>query len=574
MKLGSRLMKIAAITIIGLFILTYILPLGVRPLVIPDETRYAEISREMMESGDWVVPHLNGIRYFEKPVLGYWIHAVSIKLLGENAFALRLPSALAAGFSAWMLFFLVRRFAGGPAALLASTVFLTCVEVFMFGVFCVLDSLFSLLVTASVISFFLACMAPNPRARLAYLIGCGIFCGLAFLTKGFLSIVLLLLTIVPFMLWEHRWKDLIKSLWIPLVFAILMVLPWGIMIYRRENDFWHYFLWEEHIQRFLSSHAQHARPFWFFIPILLAGVFPWTPLIPLTIDGLKKRFREIPFLRFSLCWLVFPFLFFSICRGKLGSYIVPCFPPFAILMAVGLLQYSPTAKTKAFNRILSGSVILIITGSVLFTGIQLFLPRLRIYGQDETWKWILIIIGLVFYAFFLKGARKPNYRTKLVLCCIGPVFLMLIAHFATPDRFKSGKMPEEFLLKYQHRIQPHTILVSDNYLTPAVCWFYQRDDVYIINRKGEFAYGIDYEDADHKFIAIKEFPDFIKQNCKGRNIVLITSEKRYNNYHKLSLIPANEVREYGFVMAEYSSTMAADQTFATSPTEKEICGLH
>ena len=95
-----------------LFLLIYIVPLNVRPLVIPDETRYAEIGREMVETGDWIAPRLDGLRYFEKPVLGHWLNALSIKMLGENAFAVRLPSALAAGLSAMMLFFLVRRFAG------------------------------------------------------------------------------------------------------------------------------------------------------------------------------------------------------------------------------------------------------------------------------------------------------------------------------------------------------------------------------------------------------------------------------------------------------------------------------
>lgn len=99
--------------LIGFYILLYIVPLGVRPVIIPDEARYAEIPREMLASGDWVVPRLDGIRYFEKPVLGYWLGAGAIALFGENAFAMRFPSALATGFSALLLFILVRRFWGG-----------------------------------------------------------------------------------------------------------------------------------------------------------------------------------------------------------------------------------------------------------------------------------------------------------------------------------------------------------------------------------------------------------------------------------------------------------------------------
>ncbi len=85
------------------FLLAYILPLGARSLFVPDEVRYAEIPREMIATGDWVVPHLDGVRYFEKPVLGYWVHAGSLLLFGENNFAVRLPSALAVGLSAWLI---------------------------------------------------------------------------------------------------------------------------------------------------------------------------------------------------------------------------------------------------------------------------------------------------------------------------------------------------------------------------------------------------------------------------------------------------------------------------------------
>ena len=91
------------------FLFSYILPLGTRDLFVPDETRYGEIAREMIAGGDWVVPHLNGVRYFEKPVLGYWVHALSILLFGENNFAVRFPSALAVGLSALFIFLAVRR---------------------------------------------------------------------------------------------------------------------------------------------------------------------------------------------------------------------------------------------------------------------------------------------------------------------------------------------------------------------------------------------------------------------------------------------------------------------------------
>lgn len=104
--------KQAVVLLLLFFLVLYILPLGVRDLIVPDETRYAEIPREMIADGDWVAPHLNGLRYFEKPVLGYWVHAGSILLFGENNFAVRLPSALAVGLSALLIYMLICRVGG------------------------------------------------------------------------------------------------------------------------------------------------------------------------------------------------------------------------------------------------------------------------------------------------------------------------------------------------------------------------------------------------------------------------------------------------------------------------------
>ncbi|MBN2594292.1 MAG: phospholipid carrier-dependent glycosyltransferase [Sedimentisphaerales bacterium] len=223
-----------------LFFLSYILPLGMRPMVIPDETRYAEISHEMLNTGDWIVRKLDGLRYFEKPVLGHWLNAASQYLFGQDAFAVRLPSALAVGFSALAVFLLAYRFTGGyPAGPLAAATFLTSLEVFAIGTFCVLDSVFSQFITATMVTFYFAWEEKASRKKYAFLALSGMFCGLAFLTKGFLAFVLPAMVILPFAIWEHRAKELPAFCWMPLTTAVLVALPWTVAIYFRENDFWH-----------------------------------------------------------------------------------------------------------------------------------------------------------------------------------------------------------------------------------------------------------------------------------------------------------------------------------------------
>jgi 4-amino-4-deoxy-L-arabinose transferase len=548
-------MKKSGLLIIVFFLLVYILPLGVRPMVIPDELRYAEISKEMVDAGDWIVPHLNGLRYFEKPVLGHWLHALSIKLMGANAFAIRLPSALATGLSALILFHLIRRFtAETTAALLATSVFLTCLEVYGVGMFCVLDSIFSMLITTAMVVFFFAFMETHPPKRRFYLIGSGIACGLAFLTKGFLAFVIPAIIIVPFVIWQHRFKELLRVFWVPVITAVLTALPWGIIIHLREPDFWHYFFWVEHINRFISPNGgQHSSPFWFFIPVILGGMLPWTTQIVGVIYRLRKYLSNDPLLCFSICWFLFPFLFFSICRGKLATYILPCFPPLIVLFTVGLRQEWKTVTTERFKRSNRAEVILIIALLIGLVITQTVIPITKIYRPYEIWKLLFISVGLLAYTVFLiQAGISTSHKRKFTFSCMAPLVLIFSAQFVIPDKFIEKKAPIDFLSRYNNRISQNTILVSDNYLTPAVCWNYKRSDVLLLINPGEFEYGLACDDVSkHRLLNIDQLRELITKGMGREHIILITSTKRYWEYKQLLPKPIFEDIDFGFVFAEF-----------------------
>jgi len=555
--MGIRL--ILPLSLVGVFLALYILPLGVRPMVIPDESRYAEISREMLDSGEWVVPKLDGLRYFEKPVLGHWLNAASQYMFGQNAFAIRFPSALAVGFSALAIFLFVWRFAdGAQAGLLAAATFLTCAEVFAIGVFCVLDSVFSLFTTATVLTFYAAWMEKTSAEKYRFLALSGLFCGLAFLTKGLLAFVLPALVIIPFAVWERRWTKLPALLWMSLIAAILVALPWCLAIRSREIDFWHYFFWEEHIGRFISpNRSQHRAPFWLFIPVLAGGALPWTVVFPLVVAGFKKTLLKDPLLRFLLCWLIFPFLFFSACRGKLGTYILPCFPAVAILTAVGLLRYLAAGRTEALSKNLRNCAIVLLGVAAVLTLMQLFLPGARLYGRDELWKCVIVVVGLSTYAMLLILARDAvSLQGKLILWCLGPVLLMFNLHFAVPNRLVHGKAPNEFLLQNAARVRPDTVLVSDNYLTAAVCWCYKRTDVLLIDRGGDLSYGLGYDDSRQRQLSIDQLRKLIDENSGKGRVALITSARRYGQYKQVLPAPIFEDINSGFVFAEFGESNA------------------
>jgi 4-amino-4-deoxy-L-arabinose transferase len=547
--------------ILGFFLLFYILPLGFRPIFIPDESRYAEIPREMIASGNWIVPHLNGLRYFEKPVMGYWLNALSIKMFGENAFAVRFPSALATGLSAIIIFLLVRRFSDRDfLGSITAVIFLTCFEVDGVGTFNVLDSMLAMFVTAAMASFFIAFNADtSSKKKHGFLFLFGVFCGLAFLTKGFLAFVVPVLVIVPFMIWERRFKELFFIPWIPIVGAAMVVLPWAVMIYQKEPDFWHFFIWNEHIRRFLSENAQHRQSIIYFFLVLPAAVLPWTFLFPAVILGLKKTGLKNSMVRYALCWFLFPFLFFSMSKGKLLTYILPCFPPLAILISIGLDQYFETGGKKAFNTggkslllLIAGiAIVLIVVQSI---GVKGFKPYFH------SWKWVLSVIGLATFAYpLLVACRETEYRKKIVFYAVSPIFVIISATLVTPEVALQNKAPERILLQHSNLVRPGTILVADEDLVGAVCWFYKRNDVYLLAGGGELMYGLKYNDSKDRLLTLHNFNTLVKKNpgC----IVSVFDFQRYqslkgklpkplfletNIEHTYDILPKD-----GFVFASY-----------------------
>jgi 4-amino-4-deoxy-L-arabinose transferase len=550
-------MKAASFALVLVFIILYIVPLGVRPMVIPDETRYAEMSREMLASGDWVTPKLNGFRYFEKPVMVPWLNAVSISLFGENAFAIRLPSALSVGISALLIFFLVKSFGDGPKhALLASVAVLTCSEVFGVGTFCVLDSVFSMFVTATIVFFYFGWQRRADRGqKYLFLILAGVCCGLGFLTKGFTVFVLPVIVIFPFLLWERQWKELLSIGWVPLTAAVLVVLPWSLAIHMKEADFWKYFFWNEHVQRFLSpDKGQHSEPFWYYIPIILAGALPWSAWLVKAVSGLKGTGSKDSLIRLAICWVLFPFLFFSACGGKLGTYILPCFPPLAILLVTGFLRWHkfPGMEKKFARDLFISAILMAVTAIGLLVTQMGPWEKVRIYHSSESWKWLFIVVALLSYAAFLviTGRQKTENR-RLVYYCLTPVALFFCVPFIVPDRVKLRKMPRDFLIQNKERIHPDTILISDNYLVTAICWFYKRDDVYLLHQDGEFDYGLSYEDSSHRLIEVDGFQEFIDKQASGSNVVWITRESRHSDYEEDMPKPRFEKHGDGFVLSEY-----------------------
>ena len=212
---------------------------------------------------------------------GYWFNNISQWLFGENNFAVRFGSVFSTGMTALLVFALAMlMWRNARRASLAVLIFLSMVLVFSIGTYSVLDPMISLWLAAAMVSYYLTLKATSVKGKLGAYALLGLACGMGFMTKGFLALAVPVIAVIPIVIQQRRIKDLLCYGPVAIVTATLLSLPWALAIAQREPDFWNYFFWVEHIQRFAEDNAQHKAPFWYYLPILLAAVLPWLALLP------------------------------------------------------------------------------------------------------------------------------------------------------------------------------------------------------------------------------------------------------------------------------------------------------
>jgi 4-amino-4-deoxy-L-arabinose transferase len=507
------------------FVLVYILPLGARPLARPDEVRYGAIAKEMIRSGDWVSPHFNGVRYFQKPVLGYWIDAASLETFGDNAFALRLPSALATGLTALLVFWLACEFADGRIALLAAGIFLSTFEVLGLGTFALLDAFLSLFLTAAIAFFYAAHKEARPARRRRLLIAAGAAVAAAFLTKGFLALAIPVVVLAPYLAARRRWRDILILPWLPLAVALVLVLPWSVLIQIREPDFWHQFFWVEHVQRFAGADAQHAEPPWYyFVNVLWAGL-PWIWLLPAAVVGLRRSAQDRSFTLLLICWAAMPFILFSLAKGKLITYLLPCFAPLAILLAIGLHRYLALGRQRGVGipAVLLGALFAAGLGAVLLaqTGVLGGRPPYAADGHGR----LAILLAAWGFGFACAAAAWAGKAPSLKLGALGAtaVALLLPIDLALPAQVLDRIAPGRFITRFAP-VSGDTLLISDASTFGSVAWFLNRNDVYVIS-PGEIRYGLSYPDGRKRYLATRADLRTVLRDNRGRREILIICDK-------------------------------------------------
>jgi 4-amino-4-deoxy-L-arabinose transferase-like glycosyltransferase len=536
--------------------------LGAIGLVGPDEPRYAWIARNMAATGDWLTPRLYGQPWFEKPILYYWVSAAGFRMQLPAEWAARLPSAFAALLAALVIGWLAWKHYGESetsalnSALLASLVFATTVGAIGFARSAGPDMLFTASLTlamASAVTVFRTVfrtmfrdagissnaadpVPSEPRHSVLPLALFGVSLGLGVLAKGPAAFVLAGGAVGIWALATRNWRIGFRLAHpIAIISFCIVALPWYVLCALRNPDFIRVFIFQHNFERYLTPVFQHKQPFWYFVPILILALLPWSVLLFPVAQHALRQWREKSWTAspgfFFACWAFFPLLFFSFSQSKLPGYILPVIPPLSLLLGVALAcafrdnaTSDPRSTSNAKWILAAVGVTLIFLGA----GAILWLSRLPSGAQFDPRKAIgycalLAIVGGA--SVVVIGFLRP--RAALVLSFVTVIALVEFASLRVLpafDPYLSARAHEAFLRRdlRQDRLFTFHLQRSWNY---GLAFYFGRElpewspsdpepALVLTTRKGfdeiqklgRFRGGLDEEEVGILYVPIRSMP--------------------------------------------------------------------
>lgn len=335
--------------------------IGLRPLANPDEGRYTEISREMAISSDYVTPRLNGVKYFEKPPLVYWLSALTFKAFGVNHFTARIWVALFAVLGCVLTYYAAASIYGRAAGFWAAIVLATSLIYYVLAQVILLDMAVSVMISGALFTFLLGVREPRGARRRSLFMAHYAFMALATLCKGLIGFLIPGAVMFLWLLLLGNWR-LLRPFYPVTGIALFLAiaLPWHVMAglanhsAQHSLDFtWFYFV-HEHFERFTTTVHRRYEPWWFFLPFLVGGLFPWTVFawqaVVRSLHGGWKSRKENGEAWFLAIWVLFVVAFFSFSQSKLIPYILPVIPACAVLIGRYVAERREAGMEAGFSR--------------------------------------------------------------------------------------------------------------------------------------------------------------------------------------------------------------------------------
>lgn len=538
--------------LLGVFYATWI---GSHALFTPDEGRYSEVAREMVATGDYVTPRLNGVAFLDKPALYYWLQASAIQLFGLKEWSLRFWPAFMGVLGALITYlagnFLFNRRTGFISGLILAT----CPLYYGAAHYANLDLEVAVLIGNSLLFFLMSTQLPLGKWRSASLITAYCFAGLAFLTKGLIGIVFPAMVMGSWIIILNRWSIIKRMhLIIGLILFACITTPWYVLAQKANPEFLHFFFVTQQVTRFLTkADFNNKAAWWFYIPIVLAGIFPWSIFI---FQSLSKHFKEVWKNRqehssqlFLLIWLILIFTFFSIPKSKTVGYILPIFPAIALL--IGSYLDSQWEKTKS-KGIFAALVSLMVVSLGLTIGFLFApgIPKLKIGIEFVPYLHAAAVLFSLssFACLLLLRVRSFTKKFTVILSIACTFLLIMIA--STPAinqrsikpltmELKALAKPDDEIVAY-YKFYYDLPIYTEKRVTIVADWnapdIEQND-----NWLRELWYGMPFQNTQDWLIGQDTF---LKRWNSQKRLFVVTDTSNYSKFKSVAKGKIYEIAQY------------------------------
>ena len=475
-------------------VLIWFAGLEYRGLFMPDEGRYADIAREMLDSGDWVTPRLNGLKYFEKPPLQYWVTAGAFAAFGVDEWTARLWPAvtglLCIAFTAFAAFRFAPASPGGATALMLAGSW----GLFLASQFLTLDMGITFFLTAAMLSYALSRRSDiSPGAQCNWMLLAWAAAAGAVLSKGLIGVVIPGLVLAVYVAIERDLSALKRLHWIAgLSLFAAIVLPWFILVQHRNPEFFQFFFIHEHFERYALPDHHRPGPWWYFVPVVLVGLWPWTPAVPAAIARAWRAPAAGGFRldRFLVIWAAVVIVFFSASHSKLPGYVLPALPAILLLFARHHREMSERLRRAPALACVAGGLAL----ALLAAWLPPLSERLSWEAFDagySTWLFgaALVLSAAGFVGLWLE--RRSRQEPSLAVVALGSLLaaqLALSGVHAVDEHYSSERLIEPIAgasLRFP-RDAPFYSVASYDQSVP----FYLGRSITLVGYKDELAPGI------------------------------------------------------------------------------------
>ncbi len=476
------------VAVAALFIILF--GIGGTPLLDPDEPVYAETAREMLQTGDFLSPRIFGDFWYDKPPMYYWLVAVAQFIFGDGEFAARFPAAMMACGTSVMVYVAGTKLFGERAGFWSAMILTSCVQFFYMGKAAVTDTTLLFFMTGALFSFI------HKRYWLMY-----VCMALATVTKGPIGIVFPGAIIFLYLLFMGQLREILRMHVIRgLLLYFVIATPWYYAMYTVHGmEFIETFLGFHNLTRFTTAEHANRVTFWYYFPVIILGLFPWTGMLVQAIKASiqDSRIDDMRNLVFLHVWWIFVLLFFTICKTKLVSYILPMFPALAMVIGwnIARMQSKLRHNTTFYSWAVGSGIMLVLLGVGWIIGAQ-YLPEagfsLVMLGALTLILTVAILFTLLYYRD-IQLAAWMHVMVGVVTMCVAFAFVLPVV----ADRFSVKTMSSV----YKEECQAETPIYVDKFLRPGFMYYAGKPGTEMLPQTEAMADAL--KEGSHKYILVR-----------------------------------------------------------------------